>query len=307
MVAILSIMPSIVSGSFTRLIAAFFGFDTIYSPLALHIHEDISDRTEVRYVLIGVFLDCIYLSTAALLNTTSSFGLIFLACLGGFAVICLGNMLIFSTGPWDKYFKTTNVGDTGRSVQYPYSRFMESTARFAIQLLLFPLNRAVRSVVANFSRLNPPKNAQYPQDTKAYVYQELQGERTIRLLRIQQKFPFQKVRCQFENAQIGESGPYEAISYVWVDPVRTSSILVDGGQLVITKGAYAIIHRRQSWRRDQLIWIDQVCINQDDSNEKASQVQMMEHIYKEAVRVTAYLGEATDAHLVQILLAKLHF
>jgi hypothetical protein len=82
---------------------------------------------------------------------------------------------------------------------------------------------------------------------------------------------------------------------------------VDGGQLVITKSAYAIIHKRQSWWRDQLIWIDQVCINQDDCNEKASQVQMMEHIYKEVVRVTAYLGEATDAHLVQSLLAKLYF
>jgi hypothetical protein len=193
MVAILSIMPSIVSGSFTRLIGAFFSFDTIYSPLALQIHEDISDRTEVRYVLIGAFLDCIYLSTAALLNTTSSFGLIFLACLRGFAVICLGNMLIFSTRPLDKYLKATNVGDTRRSVQHPYSCFMESTARFAIQLLLFPLNRAVRLVVANFLRLNPLENAQYSQDTKAYVYQELQGERTIQQLRIQQKLLVQKV------------------------------------------------------------------------------------------------------------------
>jgi hypothetical protein len=114
-------------------------------------------------------------------------------------------MLIFSTEPWDKYFKTTDIGDTGRLVQHPYSRFMESTAWFAIQRLLLPLNRAVRSVFANFSRLNPPENAQYPQDTKAYVYQELQGERTIRLLRIQQKLPFQKVRYRFENAQIGES------------------------------------------------------------------------------------------------------
>jgi hypothetical protein len=65
-VAILSIMPSIVSGSFTRLIGEFFGFDTIYSPLALHIHEDISDRKEVRYVLIGVFLDCIYLNHSSI-------------------------------------------------------------------------------------------------------------------------------------------------------------------------------------------------------------------------------------------------
>ena len=55
---------------------------------------------------------------------------------------------------------------------------------------------------------------------------------------------------------------------------------------------------------DQLIWIDRICINQE---EKASQVEMMGQIYKEAARVTAYLGNSKNAHLVQLLFAELYF
>jgi hypothetical protein len=58
---------------------------------------------------------------------------------------------------------------------------------------------------------------------------------------------------------------------------------------------------------DKLIWIDQICINQKDDNEKASQVELMANIYKGAKRVSAYLGQAADAHLVQSLFAELHF
>jgi hypothetical protein len=312
MVTILSIMPGMVSGSLTRLVGAFFCFDTICSPLVLHTWENISDRTEVRWVLIGLLLDFIYLSTAALLNLTSfigfmSIGFIFLVCVGDVVALYLGIILIFTSGPWDKYFKRTLVGDSGRSIRHPMSRFPESSARFIVQLILFLVNRFVRSLLAVFLRLDSPKNSQYSQETKAYVYQELKGERTIRLLRIRKGWPFQKIECQFKNVQLGTSESYEAVSYVWGDLSRAGSILVDGGHLTITKSAYDIIHRRRSAWMDQLIWIDQVCINQTDSDEKASQVQMMEHIYKEAVRVTAFLGESAHAHLVQALFAELHF
>jgi hypothetical protein len=305
-VAIFSIMPFIISGTSTRLIGALFGFDTIYSPLAAYIHEDISDRTEVRFVLIGILLDFIYFSAAALLSTTASFIPIFLAFISGYAAIGLAVFLIFSPGPWDKFFRTYAFRNTGSSFEHPLSRFLVETAKYAIQLLLFPLNRAVRSVAGKFSRLNPPENVQYPQGLEPYVYKNLQGERLIRLLRIPRKVPFQMLQCRFEYVEIGLSEEFEAISYVWGNPARTRSIFVDGGRLDITKSAYDIIHRRQSAWHDQLIWIDQVCINQDDNDEKASQVQMMEQIYKSAIRVTAYLGEATDAHLVQRFLATLH-
>ena len=42
------------------------------------------------------------------------------------------------------------------------------------------------------------------------------------------------------------------------------------------------------------IWIDSICIDQDDAQERSHQVSLMRHIYAEAWRVLVYLGEATD-------------
>jgi hypothetical protein len=117
-------------------------------------------------------------------------------------------------------------------------------------------------------------------DTNPDVYQELREEKTIRLLQVLQGWPFQKLECKFKIIQLGGSDSYEAVSYVWGDPSATHSIVVNGQHLPITKSAYDIIHRCRSALVDQLIWIDQICINQNNAKEKASQVQMMGQIYK---------------------------
>jgi hypothetical protein len=43
---------------------------------------------------------------------------------------------------------------------------------------------------------------------------------------------------------------------------------------------------------NSLLWIDALCINQEDNLEKVSQIQLMDKIYQQASRVLIYLGEA---------------
>jgi hypothetical protein len=45
-------------------------------------------------------------------------------------------------------------------------------------------------------------------------------------------------------------------------------------------------------KNNRLLWIDAVCINQNDTTEKSIQVTMMDIIYKRASRVLIYLGES---------------
>ena len=47
-------------------------------------------------------------------------------------------------------------------------------------------------------------------------------------------------------------------------------------------------------RTTRLLWVDALCINQDDIQEKIDQVQAMDLIYQRASRVLIYLGEADD-------------
>lgn len=44
--------------------------------------------------------------------------------------------------------------------------------------------------------------------------------------------------------------------------------------------------------KSRYLWIDAICINQDDIAEKNSQVAMMAEIYKKATRVNIWLGES---------------
>jgi len=42
------------------------------------------------------------------------------------------------------------------------------------------------------------------------------------------------------------------------------------------------------------IWVDAVCINQDDRQERSIQVRNMKQIYSKAERVIAWLGEESE-------------
>jgi hypothetical protein len=259
-----------------------------------------------------MLLDFIYLTAAALLSPITSIGiisigLVILIFVGYAAAICLEIKIIYESGPWDKYFKRSFIGDPQRSVQHPISKFLEASARYIVQLFMFPLNRFLRSLLALSLPSDLSEDLGDAQGTEMFKYKPIEGRKTIRLLRINQGQLSERIQCRLEDVQLGTSVAYEAVSYVWGNSKREKSILVDDGILPITKSSYDIIHRRRSMWRDQLIWIDHVCINQDDMVEKASQVELMEDIYKGATRVIAFLGHSTNAHLVQSLFAKLHF
>jgi hypothetical protein len=96
-----------------------------------------------------------------------------------------------------------------------------------------------------------------------------------------------------------------AISYVWGNSAKTHSIIVDDSQLLVSANVCEILDQRTtiwSWR---FLWIDAVCINQDDTKEKNERVRLMRRIYKTATQVTIFLGSALDAYDAQILRMKL--
>ncbi|KAI1015049.1 hypothetical protein LB503_004022 [Fusarium chuoi] len=55
----------------------------------------------------------------------------------------------------------------------------------------------------------------------------------------------------------------------------------------------ALLHLRDHFI-ERIIWIDAICINQEDNDEKGRQVQSMAEIYAKATRVIVWLGEVAD-------------
>ncbi|ORY15938.1 heterokaryon incompatibility, partial [Clohesyomyces aquaticus] len=85
---------------------------------------------------------------------------------------------------------------------------------------------------------------------------------------------------------------YDALSYVWgrPDPLSPKTLEVNGGVLKITTNLHAALTAVMKGSANLTIWVDAVCINQEDLLERNQQVAMMSQIYKSATTVRIYLG-----------------
>ncbi|MCJ1295907.1 hypothetical protein MMC34_007472 [Xylographa carneopallida] len=101
---------------------------------------------------------------------------------------------------------------------------------------------------------------------------------------------------------------FEALSYTWGLPDRTAKItihddLLPTSTLAITRNLAIALRYLRHEHKDRMMWIDAVCISQDDLGEKSSQVQRMVDIYSHAELVVAWLGPESDdsGHALRLL------
>jgi hypothetical protein len=121
----------------------------------------------------------------------------------------------------------------------------------------------------------------------------------IRLLRLlpneDEAAPLQ---CALRNYRLPKSYTrthlYEALSYVWGNQHKTRPIHVDGVPFPVTVNLHAALSRLRDHSFERVIWVDAVCINQENNEEKVQQIQIMAKIYSQANRVLVWLGEAAE-------------
>jgi hypothetical protein len=87
--------------------------------------------------------------------------------------------------------------------------------------------------------------------------------------------------------------PYEALSYTWGSTERTSEITTNDCTLAVTENLHHALRYLRYEYTDRILWIDLICINQDDFQERSHQVAQMRDIYKEAEQVLIWLGLPT--------------
>ncbi|KAI1301973.1 heterokaryon incompatibility protein-domain-containing protein [Xylaria venustula] len=92
------------------------------------------------------------------------------------------------------------------------------------------------------------------------------------------------------NVESLDTEYYEPLSYVWGDPTRTHSFTCDGKTLGLTQSLHHALRQLRKADGSRRIWVDQICINQNDFAERGKQVQFMNVIYKCADHVLVWLG-----------------
>jgi hypothetical protein len=95
--------------------------------------------------------------------------------------------------------------------------------------------------------------------------------------------------CSLYHTNFAESPHYDALSYEWGSPASTKPLKIEGARLLIGENLHeALVHLREE--EDYTLWIDAICINQDDLAEKQYQVGLMDFIYHRAEGVLVWLG-----------------
>ncbi|KAF4958054.1 hypothetical protein FGADI_2684 [Fusarium gaditjirri] len=101
------------------------------------------------------------------------------------------------------------------------------------------------------------------------------------------------LECTFETVHLASAPPYEALSYTWGDEAASIRILLNGEVFLIRPNlAYALAALRSSEPR--VLWVDALCINQQDTTERNHQVGMMGDIFRRAERVLVWLGRPSS-------------
>ena len=100
--------------------------------------------------------------------------------------------------------------------------------------------------------------------------------------------------------------PYNAVSYVWgADTLGRTIDVALLGTVKVTDNLYEILKhaRLQEWYRWARVWVDAICINQLDDNEKAVQIPVMKDIYSNARDVFIWVGDCFPNEEDQLLKA----
>lgn len=159
------------------------------------------------------------------------------------------------------------------------------------------------------------------------LYKRLNSDRSeVRLLELQPSQNLDdKIVCRLVTTNITEELDFLALSYIWGDPAVNEKITVNSSKVSVPVNlAEALRHIRAVFLPSQeqshefgprwlshklkqfrsmlpdhscpgkppvlLVWLDALCINQQDAGEKSEQRVNISHIYKSATMVIGWLG-----------------
>ncbi|KAI9931539.1 hypothetical protein ASPWEDRAFT_37642 [Aspergillus wentii DTO 134E9] len=134
------------------------------------------------------------------------------------------------------------------------------------------------------------------------------GINQIRLLTVSAPDPQNDaIYCTLEVVDLTDDVEYDALSYTWGAPAQygkfktmTSAldhpIICEGEMLWVAENLESFLKRARKTPSlaGKKFWIDAICINQQDTTERASQVKLMGRVYSSAKVVVMWMGEEDE-------------
>jgi RimJ/RimL family protein N-acetyltransferase len=99
------------------------------------------------------------------------------------------------------------------------------------------------------------------------------------------------IQCSLEYVSLVLPPPYTALSYCWGDPKVTKEIVLDGETFEVTTNLHDALQELRQ-RDHRALWVDAICVNQRNIEERNQQLLRMSAIYRRAEITVAWLGRA---------------
>ena len=124
-----------------------------------------------------------------------------------------------------------------------------------------------------------------------YQYAPLIGENDFRCFDLAPGHWEEPLRGEFTVLSLLDEPDFEAVSYTWSSEGPTTGLQCGRGVLIINNNVAVMLRRLRLQDRPRRLWVDAICIEQCNKQEKSIQVQRMSQIYSQCSRLIIWLGE----------------
>lgn len=126
------------------------------------------------------------------------------------------------------------------------------------------------------------------------VYQKLDiSKKQTRLIVIKPGLEQSTIQCLMRTISLLQKPTplYETISYVWGNAGLRGIVYVNGCKLDVPLSAEVVLRRLRHAVDERTVWIDSLCIDQTNMDDRNYQVQLMCDIYSSTATGLIWLGE----------------
>jgi Heterokaryon incompatibility protein (HET) len=129
--------------------------------------------------------------------------------------------------------------------------------------------------------------------SSSYVYQPLYPQE-VRLIELLPGEGTDDIKCTIKHVSLEDGPCYQALSYCWGDTKASAEIYCNNSPLGVTENLFSALCQLRHKRTPTTFWIDAICINQVDVEERNSQVRQMRKIFQRSQRTLIWLGKESD-------------
>ncbi|KAI0435609.1 HET-domain-containing protein [Xylaria telfairii] len=138
------------------------------------------------------------------------------------------------------------------------------------------------------------------------IYQPLESaNKSIRILELLPGVFESDLRGILRTVALDDKPSYEALSYTWGARAEGGTLKIRqktkwmsrSNEIPVTDNLFRALRRLRYLFKPRVLWVDAVCINQDNMDERSAQVALMAEIYSNADSTAIWLGDVDDTNI----------